>query len=800
VPLADVLAEWDKIDQGGTDLAGIRALCLEDRFYLLVKALRRYDALHPWVYARCREVEKRPDDCLDLWAREHYKSTVITFAGVIQEILRDPEITVCIFSHTKGIARKFFRQIKLEFESNDVLKRAFPDILWADPHKEAPRWAEETGLVVKRKCNPKESTLEAWGLVDGQPTSAHYRLRVYDDVVAPESVTTPDQVQKTTAAWELSDNLGMVGGRKWHVGTRYSFADTYQSILERKALKARIYPATDTGHPDGNPVLLSKEQWEEKKVIQGPATIACHCAGTTVLMADWTYRAIEDVQVGDEVVGFVPGVGKGQKMLLKKTKVLATNKRRALAREYSLESGAVVRCTPDHKWATLRSGLDGHSPYAALGDLGKRDLRTLHRIANDHVAEDRPEWQYLAGILDGEGTVSGGRVVITQSHEHNPEVVARIRQTLDTLELDYSTYSRPGTERKKASTLFLINGGRHERHRILLNARPAKRAALIESMYCRIGGKAKSESDRVTGWTELGEQDVFNIQTETGNYIANGYASKNCQMLQNPLAGQQAMFNALDIVRWEVRPATLNVYILVDPARSMKKGSANTAMAVIGVDAGRNKYLLDGFNHRMDLKKRWENVRELRRKWIQQPGVQGVYVGYEAYGAQADLDYFNEQMVIENNSFPIEELKWPRDTEPSKDDRVQRLGPDFRAHKFYLPALILQQGKPCFWNLKAGAAGGLELHYNEMTQPTALMARVIKEGSPFRVAKPIRQVDSEGNLYDLSRHFIEQQMLYPFAPLKDLVDAASRIYDLNPVPPVLIDESETMPEVYADGI
>lgn len=547
MPLADVLAEWDKIDQAGTDLAGIRALCLEDRYYLLVKGLRRYDALHPWVYARCREVEKNPDNCLDLWAREHYKSTIITFAGGIQEILRDPEITVCIFSHTKGIARKFFRQIKLELETNEVLKKAFPDVLWADPQRESPRWSEESGIVVKRKTNPKEATLEAWGLVDGQPTSAHYKLRIYNDVVTLESVTTPDQVQKTTSAWELSDNLGSVGGRKWHEGTRYSFADTYQAILERKALKARIYPATDTGHPDGNPVLLTKAQWEEKKVIQGPATIAC-------------------------------------------------------------------------------------------------------------------------------------------------------------------------------------------------------------------------------------------------------------QMLQNPLAGQQAMFNALDIMRWEVRPATLNVYILVDPARSMKKGSANTAMAVIGVDAGRNKYLLDGFNHRMDLKKRWENVRELRRKWIQQPGVQGVYVGYEAYGAQADLDYFNEQMVIENNSFPIEELKWPRDTEPSKDDRVQRLGPDFRAHKFYLPALILQQGKACFWNLKAGAAGGLELHYNEMTQPTALMARVIKEGSPFRVAKPIRQVDSEGNLYDLSRHFIEQQMLYPFAPLKDLMDAASRIYDMNPVPPVLIDESETMPEVYADGI
>jgi hypothetical protein len=544
--LPELLSEWDKYDKAGTDLAGIRALALEDRYYLLVKVCRRTDALHPWIYARCREVEKDPDNHLDLWAREHYKSTLITFAGIIQEILRDPEITVCIFSHTKGIARKFFRQIKHELETNEVLKQAFPDILWQNPQKEAPRWAEETGLVVKRATNPKESTLEAWGLVDGQPTSAHYKLRVYNDVVAPESITTPEQVAKTTAAWELSDNLGMVDGRKWHEGTRYSFADTYHAILERGALKPRIYPATEDGRVDGKPVLLTQEQWTEKKLIQGPAVIAC-------------------------------------------------------------------------------------------------------------------------------------------------------------------------------------------------------------------------------------------------------------QQLQNPIAGQQAMFNILDLQRYEIRPATLNVYILVDPARSMKKGSANTAVAVIGIDAGRNKYLLDGFNHRMDLKRRWEALKLIRNAWTGAIGIQAVHVGYEAYGAQADLDYFTERMEVEDDSFPIEPLQWPRDSEVSKDDRVQRLGPDFRSHKFFLPALMMSQGKPCFWKLEPGTAGGLEFKFTEQQGLTSMMQRMVNERVPYRIVKALGRVDSENNLYDLSRHFIEQAMLYPFAPLKDLMDAASRIYDMEPRPPVLIDESDTLPEVYQDG-
>jgi len=409
--------------------------------------------------------------------------------------------------------------IKQELESNNTLIRAFPDVLYANPKKEAQRWAEDTGLVVRRKNNPKESTLESWGLVDGQPTSAHFMLRIYDDVVAPASVTTPEQINKTTAMWELSDNLGAVGGRKWHVGTRYHFGDTYNTILERGALTARLRAATDNGQPDGNPVLLTKEQWEEKKVIQGPATIAC-------------------------------------------------------------------------------------------------------------------------------------------------------------------------------------------------------------------------------------------------------------QQLQNPIAGQMAMFDVTDLQVFEVRPATLNIYILVDPARSLKKGSANTAIAVIGIDTARNKYLLDGINHRCDLKGRWEAVKNMRRVWINTKGVQGVWVGYEAFGAQADLDYFHERMEVELDSFPIEELKWPRDGEGSKDDRVQRLGPDFRSHKFFVPL--------------------------DSKTLTSQQERCKNIGASYRIAKPIKKRDSDNNIYDLSVMFKEQMMFYPFAPLKDLIDAASRIYDMLPRPPVIIDESELEPEATND--
>ena len=244
-------------------------LACNDRYFLLSGPLGRKDVLHPWLFARCREVEAAPDGHLDLWSRYHYKSTIITFAGVIQEILCDPDLTVAIFSHTKPIAKAFLVQIKRELESNDYLKALFSDVLWENPAREAPKWSENEGIVVKRTSNPKEASVEAHGLVDGQPTSRHYGLLVYDDVVTVESVGSPEQIKKTTDRWELSDNLGSTKGvRKWHCGTRYHFGDTYGIILEWRVLEPRVHAATDDGTLDGAPVLLTPARWEEIKSAQ----------------------------------------------------------------------------------------------------------------------------------------------------------------------------------------------------------------------------------------------------------------------------------------------------------------------------------------------------------------------------------------------------------------------------------------------------------------------------------------------------------------------------------------------------
>src|SRR5882762_6380284 len=207
-----------KLSSEGEQKAHLRNLCLTDLYFLLWYGLGRRDIARDWLFERCREVQDSPDGHLDLWAREHYKSTIITFALTIQDILNDPELTVGIFSHTRPIAKGFLRQIKREFEGNERLKSLFPDVLYANPERDAPKWSEDDGIYVKRKSNPKEATIEAWGLVDGQPTSKHFKRMLYDDVVTRESVTSPEMINKTTEAWELSLNLGAKGGKARYAG------------------------------------------------------------------------------------------------------------------------------------------------------------------------------------------------------------------------------------------------------------------------------------------------------------------------------------------------------------------------------------------------------------------------------------------------------------------------------------------------------------------------------------------------------------------------------------------------------
>ncbi|MCK5020180.1 MAG: phage terminase large subunit [Candidatus Peribacteraceae bacterium] len=276
----------------------LRKVIRTDLYFLIWYGLARKDIEDPWLYERCKEVEANPDGYLDLWARAHYKSSIITFAKTIQDVLAshgegvegEKELTFGIFSHIRPIAKGFLRQIKNEFESNRLLLRLFPDVLYEFPKRDSPKWSEDDGLVLKRKSNPKEATIEAWGVVDGQPTGKHFDVLIYDDVIERRSTNSPEMLKKALEAWELSLNLGSRRARYRYIGTRYHYNDTYKTIMDRQAAIPRIYPATQDGTVNGKPVFLTKEELSGKLRAMGRYTFSSQMLQNPVPDSEQTFK------------------------------------------------------------------------------------------------------------------------------------------------------------------------------------------------------------------------------------------------------------------------------------------------------------------------------------------------------------------------------------------------------------------------------------------------------------------------------------------------------------------------------
>lgn len=166
---------------------------------------------------------------------------------------------------------------------------------------------------------------------------------------------------------------------------------------------------------------------------------------------------------------------------------------------------------------------------------------------------------------------------------------------------------------------------------------------------------------------------------------------------------------------------SMNRYIVVDAASSKKKHSDYTGMAVIGLGADQNFYFIDGIRDRLNLTERAEALIALHRKW------NPIAVGYEQYGQMADIEHIQSAMEAENYRFHIT----PLGGKIKKEERIRRMIPAFEAGRWWFPPDLYK-----------------------------------------------RQQD--GNEVDIINELVETEMLpFPAGKFDDLLDATSRIYDMN---------------------
>lgn len=274
----DYLTGFVKVKSGIWDERDfLRSLFANDLWFLVCHGFGIEKANHPFVVEMCRVVEEgQRSDTLDIWARFHWKTMIITQAETLQFQIKNPDKCTGLFCYARPAAKKPLRSLKVLMEESDLLKWCFPTVLWQRPDVEAPKWSEDDGLVLKRSnVSRKESSIEAHGLIEGMPTGSHFERNVFDDLETEDIRESPDMLAKVFSKFQMAAvNLGTGSDDDITrvIGTYYSYFGPNVKVRDlkfpdgRPVYHLRLMPGSDDGTREGKPILMDEKSWEKAKM------------------------------------------------------------------------------------------------------------------------------------------------------------------------------------------------------------------------------------------------------------------------------------------------------------------------------------------------------------------------------------------------------------------------------------------------------------------------------------------------------------------------------------------------------
>ena len=642
----------------------VRWKCLTDLYYLATDVLgwdktregkRRIDPkFHKWLVGQLN----RSEDKMILVARDHMKSSWVKLK-IVQTVLGNPNVRILLASATKRLVVQELNDIKRIFATK-VLRSLFPDIV-PDPGTDYNGWEKctEQELTLRRDPErgyvPQGPQILAVG-VGAKITGFHFEHAFLDDVLDEKSVTTADQIEKTIDWWGYLQPMLDTEADITIIGTPYHYADLY-AVIERERLIKHIIkrPAIQNGKPVYK-YFTKKALDRRKRMMRDDYKFSCNPGYAPVWMSDLSFKPIANVEIGDEVVGYELKRSKGKRRRLIKTKVVGKGSRIAKTVLIQMESGRLIVCTPDHAWFTGRPDIH-HKPYLPAR-VGRELFHMIEPTDESQISSIvLRDYSYLAGIFDGEGHVQDGNLFITQSYEHNPEVCEKIEDTFGFLGIKYTTY-RDEREGKGDARQYYLNGGRQTKVNLLNYGKPAKAQQMIDGFWAKPG--MKSTKDRIVSITPYQEETVYSLQTESGNYIVWGYASKNCQYLLNPTPIEEKIFPPPHPTIGGLPPDEYIYYIACDPAATTKTWSDHSGIVVGALCPEKRLYIVEATKVKLS----GDKLADLLIQKVIQYNPRRV--GIEL-GQQEHLKYIIGLKVNEYNrinrstlQFPILPVKTPR--------------------------------------------------------------------------------------------------------------------------------------------
>ncbi len=214
-----------------------------------------------------------------------------------------------------------------------------------------------------------------------------------------------------------------------------------------------------------------------------------------------------------------------------------------------------IKVNTAEKWHSIwaKKGIDGLKSsinYMDLEDLKSAEYVTSHVGAelkfvatpSRQLVTDEEKFAagYIAAMIDGEGFIDKTTVSIAQSPIINPDICKKIEECLDILGLPYKLRveikgKNSFSEGKPINRYYLQGSAKaHGTRQAVLDLHNLTNKGCIKierHLDEMILTSNFGSRETVVSVEQLGEGPVVSMQTGTGNYIQDGYASKNCRLI-----------------------------------------------------------------------------------------------------------------------------------------------------------------------------------------------------------------------------------------------------------------------------
>lgn len=230
----------------------------------------------------CKFLNSKKRFKLILMPRYSFKSCVCTIGYSLWKLWFNPNLRILIYSDATLKAEGFLTSIKNHIEGKtlgSIFRTEFGN--WeTDPNRKG-KWSNREIIISKRTNAHAESTVET----AGQETSLigkHYDIIIFDDIVSDKTVTTKEQMDKTSECYQKALSLLKPGGEILMIGTRWHFGDLYGRIIDENDDKQTFdifHRDADMKNEDGTLIFedigLDREFLDFQKKEQGSYIYSC---------------------------------------------------------------------------------------------------------------------------------------------------------------------------------------------------------------------------------------------------------------------------------------------------------------------------------------------------------------------------------------------------------------------------------------------------------------------------------------------------------------------------------------------